>query len=66
MATDQLDGNGDVKPRLTLDHGFGGRPGQLPQGQVDPSINGNTDQSDPVLFPQIQFLRMDLLFGIGE
>ncbi len=59
MATDQLDANGNIKPRLTLDHGFGGRPGQLPQGHADPSINGNTNQQDPALFPRIQFLRMD-------
>ena len=59
MATDQLDVEGNVKPRLTLDHGFGGRPGQLPPGEIDPSINGNTPQDDLQRFPPIEYLRME-------
>jgi hypothetical protein len=59
MATDQLDATGEVKPRLTLDHGFGGREGQLPPGEQDPSINGNTPQDDLSRFPAIKYLKMD-------
>lgn len=59
MATDQLDVDGNVKPRLTLDHGFGGRPGQKHPDDPDPSINGNTPQDDLSRFPPIEYLKMD-------
>ena len=61
MATDQLNADGSVKPRLTLDHGFGDRPGQRDHdpNAAPVSINANTPQDDEGRFPKIDYLAME-------
>jgi len=48
-----------------VDAGAGGRKGQLPDGDDDPSINGCTDDSDMDLFPSIQYFSIAQLSAMA-